>query len=50
MLALVVPLHVKPGRAQEFLDLLTPVLDAMRGVIIPSPSGEGGARRAASGG
>jgi quinol monooxygenase YgiN len=30
MLAVIVPLHVKPGCEEEFLDLLTPVLDAMR--------------------
>lgn len=28
--AITVTLHVKPGREAEFLDLLTPVLDAMR--------------------
>ena len=28
--AFTVTLHVKPGREAEFLDLLTPVLDAMR--------------------
>jgi quinol monooxygenase YgiN len=30
MLAIVIPLHVKPGCEDEFLRLLTPVLDAMR--------------------
>ena len=30
MVAFTVTLHVKPGREAEFLDLLTPVLDAMR--------------------
>jgi quinol monooxygenase YgiN len=29
-LAIIVSLNVKPGREAEFLDLLTPVLDAMR--------------------
>ncbi|WP_395672314.1 putative quinol monooxygenase [Inquilinus sp.] len=28
--AIIVTLHVKPGREAEFLDLLAPVLDAMR--------------------